>query len=202
MTGSQRPGDGLVRCDWGNLPPDYRAYHDDEWGYPVDDDDLLFEKLCLEGFQSGLSWLTILRRRQGFRSAFHDFDYNRVAAMTKDDVTRLLGDESIIRHRGKIEATISNARAAIDLVAEVGSLGAFFWSFEPDPADRLIDVATPESTAMAKELKRRGFRFVGPTTSYAFMQAMGIVNDHDPLCFAHPLVEAARGTFVRPGPAM
>ena len=198
MTKREPPDEGLVRCGWGTLPPDYVAYHDAEWGYPVDDDDRLFEKLCLEGFQSGLSWLTILRRREGFRSAFHDFDYHRVATMTEDDVVRLLGDESIIRHRGKIEATISNAGAAIALVAEAGSLAAFFWSFEPDSTNRVIDVSTPESTAMARELKRRGFRFVGPTTSYAFMQAMGIVNDHDPLCFARPLVEAARAAFVRP----
>lgn len=200
MTESEPIDDDLVRCGWGTLSSDYMTYHDAEWGYPVDDDDRLFEKLCLEGFQSGLSWLTILRRREGFRSAFHDFDYNRVATMTEDDVVRLLGDESIIRHRGKIEATISNARAAIALVGEVGSLGAFFWGFEPDSTNRVIDVSTPESTAMAKELKRRGFRFVGPTTSYAFMQALGIVNDHDPLCFVRPIVEAARAAFVRPTP--
>ncbi|MFQ5554016.1 MAG: DNA-3-methyladenine glycosylase I [Acidimicrobiia bacterium] len=190
--------DGVVRCDWGNAPPDYVAYHDEEWGFPVDDDRLLFEKLCLEGFQSGLSWLTILRRRDGFRDAFHGFDPGRVAEMGEGDVERLLDDASIIRHRGKIEATINNAHRAIELVDEAGSLGAFFWSFEPDPEDRIIDTATPESTAMAKELKQRGFRFVGPTTAYAFMQAMGIVNDHHPECFVFAAVEQARQGFERP----
>ncbi len=190
--------DGLVRCDWGSTPPDYVHYHDTEWGFPVDDDHLLFEKLCLEGFQSGLSWLTILRRRDGFRAAFHGFDPVRVAAMGDDDVSRLVQDESIIRHEGKIRSTINNARRALDVAAELGSLGAFFWQFEPDPADRVVDTTTPESRAMAGELKRRGFTFVGPTTAYAFMQAMGIVNDHAPGCFAHRLVEEARRRFARP----
>lgn len=190
--------DGVARCAWGASAPDYVPYHDDEWGFPVDDDRLLFEKLCLEGFQSGLSWLTILRRREGFRAAFAGFDLETVAAMGDADVERLLHDERIIRHRGKIVATITNARRAIDLTAERGSLGAFFWAFEPDATDRVVDTTTPESTAMAKELKRRGFMFVGPTTAYAFMQAMGIVNDHVAGCAGHPAVEAARARFVRP----
>ncbi len=191
--------DGIPRCWWGASTPDYVPYHDDEWGIPVDDDRLLFEKLCLEGFQSGLSWLTILRRREGFRAAFRRFDLEAVAAMGEQDVAALLQDEGIIRHRGKIESTINNARRAIELTDEAGSLGAFFWSFEPDPGDRVIDTKTPESTAMAKELKRRGFSFVGPTTAYAFMQAMGIVNDHLTDCARYGEVEAARDAFVRPG---
>ncbi len=190
--------DGIARCGWGDSPADYRAYHDDEWGFPVDDDHRLFEKLCLEGFQSGLSWLTILRRRQGFRAAFHDFDYHLVAEMTDADVERLLGDEGIIRHRGKIEATINNAGRAIELETELGSLGAFFWSFEPASRHGEIPAITAESTAMAKALKARGFRFVGPTTSYAFMQAMGVVNDHLSGCAAGEEVERARAKFVRP----
>ncbi len=193
--------DGVPRCGWGDSTEDYRPYHDLEWGFPVDDDHRLFEKLCLEGFQSGLSWLTILRRREGFRAAFHDFDYTLVAQMTDADVERLLQDTSIIRHRGKIEATLNNARCAIDMAAELGSLGAFFWSFEPSPR-RTADIqpTTAESEAMAKELKRRGFRFVGPTTSYAFMQAMGIVNDHIPGCAAGDEAAEARAAFSPPVP--
>ena len=192
--------DGVPRCGWSASTSDYRAYHDQEWGFPVDDDDRLFEKLCLEGFQSGLSWLTILRRREGFRAAFHQFAVPTVAEMTEDDVERLLSDERIIRHRGKIEATINNAGRAIDLQDEYGSLGAFFWSFEPEPRRTAeIDAVTPESTAMAKALKARGFRFVGPTTSYAFMQAMGLVNDHLPGCAAGDEVDRARSMFRRPG---
>ncbi len=190
--------DGVARCWWGASAPDYVPYHDTEWGFPVDDDRALFEKLCLEGFQSGLSWLTILRRREGFRTAFHGFDIDRVATMDETDVERLLQDASIIRHRGKIESTVNNARRAQELLAEVGSLGAFFWSFEPDPNDRVVDTKTPESTAMAKALKSRGFTFVGPTTAYAFMQAMGIVNDHVDGCAAGAAAEEARRTFVRP----
>jgi DNA-3-methyladenine glycosylase I len=190
--------DGVARCWWGDSTPDYRRYHDDEWGVPVDDDRLLFEKLCLEGFQSGLSWLTILRKREAFREVFHRFDPARVAAMSDADVDRLLQDARIIRHRGKIESAINNAGRALELADEWGSLGAFFWSFEPDPCARIIDSKTPESIEMARQLKRRGFSFVGPTTAYAFMQAMGIVNDHLPGCDAHPTVDAARAGFVRP----
>jgi DNA-3-methyladenine glycosylase I len=191
--------DGVPRCGWGASTPDYRAYHDQEWGFPVDDDYKLFEKLCLEGFQAGLSWLTILRRRDGFRAAFHDFDYHRVAEMRESDVVRLLDDEGIIRHRGKIEATLNNAALAIEMEADFGSVGAFFWSYEPDPkpGDDLVAI-TPESTAMAKALKGRGFRFVGPTTVFAFMQAMGIVNDHLAGCATGEEVNAARESFVRP----
>ena len=193
--------DGRPRCWWGVSAPDYVAYHDDEWGFPVDDDHRLFEKLALEGFQSGLSWLTILRKRPRFREVFHDFDYRRIAGMGEADVERLLQDAGIIRHRGKIEATISNAGRAIDLAEEHGSLGAFFWRFEPEGRGAVTDIpsVTPESTAMAKELKERGFRFVGPTTAYAFMQAMGIVNDHLTECFVYDEVAGARRAFRRPG---
>ena len=192
--------DGVPRCGWGDSTADYRPYHDLEWGFPVDDDHRLFEKLCLEGFQSGLSWLTILRRRPGFRAAFHDFDFDRVADMDEDDVERLLEDTGIIRHRGKIEATINNAGRAREVVAELGSLGALFWGYEP-PRRRTADIeaTTSESVALAKELKQRGFRFVGPTTAYAFMQAMGIVNDHLPGCAAGEEAEAARAAFMPPG---
>ena len=189
-----------MRCDWGSAKPDYIEYHDVEWGFPQDDDILLFEKLCLEGFQSGLSWYTILQRREGFRQAFHGFDYRRVASMGSADVARLLEDAGIVRHRGKIESTINNAKRALELEDDMGSLGVFFWSFEPDPDDRVIDTKTPESIAMAKALKQRGFSFVGPTTAYAFMEAMGIVNDHNPRCFVYPVVQDARDSFVRPTP--
>jgi DNA-3-methyladenine glycosylase I len=190
--------DGVARCWWGDATPDYAAYHDNEWGRPVDDDYLLFEKLCLEGFQSGLSWLTILRKREDFRRVFHDFDYERVAEMGERDVERLLQDASIVRHRRKIESTINNASKAIDLAAECGSLGAFFWGFEPAMPSPVLASETPESWALAKELKRRGFTFVGPTTAYAFMQAMGIVNDHLEGCEAGAECAAERGVFVRP----
>jgi DNA-3-methyladenine glycosylase I len=193
--------DGLARCWWGGSTPDYAVYHDTEWGFPVDDDHLLFEKLSLEGFQSGLSWLTILRKRDSFRRAFHAFDYRRVAEMGEPDVQRLLEDASIVRHRRKIESTISNARKAIQLEAEYGSLGAFFWSYEPpDTPAPLMVSESPESWAMAKDLKRRGFTWVGPTTAYAFMQAMGIVNDHLADCHAAGVVAQARLAFVRPLP--
>ena len=193
--------DGRSRCAWGASTPDYVEYHDGEWGLPVDDDDRLFEKLCLEGFQSGLSWLTILRKRDAFRRAFHDFDYRAVAEMGPADVDRLLLDASIVRHRRKIESTMNNARRAIALADEYGSLGAFFWQYEPTLPSLIGASETPESWAMAKELKRRGFTFVGPTTAYAFMQAMGLVNDHLTDCFAHPIVEGARAEFRRPSPA-
>lgn len=196
-----------MRCFWSNSAPEYRAYHDTEWGFPVDDDQRLFEKLCLEGFQSGLSWLTILRKREGFRSAFVGFDFEQVARFGEKDVERLLGDASIVRHRGKIEATVNNARRALELVEAEGSLAAFVWQFEPDLASRpkrltraaLMEMAqTPESSALAKELKRRGWRFVGPTTVYAFMQAMGLVNDHLHGCDTREAVDAARAGFTSP----
>ncbi|MDQ5832080.1 MAG: DNA-3-methyladenine glycosylase I [Actinomycetota bacterium] len=183
----------MARCAWGDSTPDYRAYHDTEWGRPVTDDVRLFEKLCLEGFQSGLSWLTILRKREAFRSAFAGFDFERVAHFTDRDVERLLGDAGIIRHRGKIEATINNAQRAVELIAAEGSLSAFVWGFEPDPAGYPSEQSeSPESKALAKELKRRGWRFVGPTTVYAFMQAMGLVNDHLEGCDARQAAEQAR----------
>ena len=193
--------DGRPRCWWGASTDDYVPYHDTEWGFPVDDDHKLFEKLCLEGFQSGLSWLTILRKRPRFREVFHGFDYTKVAEMGEPDIERLLQGAGIIRHRGKIEATINNANRAIELADEYGSLGAFFWGFEPDregPSGEL-ESTTEESTAMSKALKKRGFRFVGPTTAYAFMQAMGIVNDHLHGCWVFDDVVAARAGFTRPG---
>jgi DNA-3-methyladenine glycosylase I len=182
------------RCRWGTTKPDYLAYHDHEWGMPVDDDHKLFEKLCLEGFQSGLSWLTILRKREAFRRAFHGFDFDRVARFNARSVDRLLKDASIVRHRGKIESTIHNAKQAVKLRDEVGTLRDYFWSFEPKrrPAPKPMPAHTPASTALSADLKKRGFTFVGPTTAYAFMQAMGIVNDHDAKCAARARCERAR----------
>jgi len=179
----------------------YRRYHDTEWGVPVTDDRRLFEKICLEGFQSGLSWLTILRKRENFREAFTGFDFERVARFTARDVNRLVRNEGIIRHRGKIESTINNARRAVELRDECGSLAAYFWRWQPDPATRpkrmtkdalMLMATTPASTALSKDLKKRGWTFVGPTTVYAFMQAMGLVNDHLDGCFRRPEVESAR----------
>jgi DNA-3-methyladenine glycosylase I len=195
---TQIGGDGVRRCSWGASSDNYIAYHDAEWGFPVDDDHLLFEKLCLEGFQSGLSWLTVLRKRPAFREVFAGFDPEVVAGFGEGDVERLLGDDRIIRHRGKIMATITNAGRAVDLASEFGSLGAFFWRFEPASAAAAPVSVSTESKAMAAELKRRGFTFVGPTTGYAFMQAMGIVNDHVDGCDIGVAVEAARRVFVRP----
>jgi DNA-3-methyladenine glycosylase I len=194
------------RCFWGAAPEDYRAYHDGEWGLPVDDDHRLFEKICLEGFQSGLSWLTILRKRENFRRGFADFDFRKVAKFTERDVTRLLADAGIVRHRGKIESTINNAKRAIALVEEAGSLSAYFWRFEPNTKGRLLDFAAlrgqgplPEAVALSKDLKKRGWSFVGPTTVYAFMQAMGMVNDHIEGCHCRAATEKARKVFTRPG---
>ncbi len=200
--------DGVTRCAWATSAPEYIAYHDTEWGFPVSEDVRLFEKLSLEGFQSGLSWLTILRKRDAFRRAFAGFDFRQVAEFGDDDVARLLGDAGIVRHRGKIEAVINNAGAAVELVAREGSLAAFVWGFEPAARARALDPAqlarlstSSESIALAKELKRRGWRFVGPTTAYAFMQAMGLVNDHAAGCAVHARAEAARDRFARPGAA-
>jgi DNA-3-methyladenine glycosylase I len=197
--------DGLPRCRWADATDEYRAYHDSEWGFPVSDDVRLFEKLTLEGFQSGLSWLTILRKREAFRAAFAGFDFSVVAGFGEHDVQRLLGDAGIIRHRGKIEAAINNAGRAVELVAAEGSLAAYAWNFEPPSrsgalthAQLAAQPATPESAAMAKDLKRRGWRFLGPTTVYAFMQAMGLVNDHLAGCHTYEQVRAARGAFARP----
>jgi DNA-3-methyladenine glycosylase I len=199
--------DGVARCRWGASSPEYVAYHDAEWGFPVDDDTRLFEKLSLEGFQSGLSWLTILRKRESFRRAFAGFDPERVARFGERDVERLLADASIVRHRGKIESTINNARRCLELRDERGSLAEYVWSFEPDPGTRpspltwaaLRELAqTDESRALAKDLKRRGWSFVGPTTVYAFMQAMGLVNDHVDGCAVRDRVEQARRAFSGP----
>jgi DNA-3-methyladenine glycosylase I len=190
--------DGVVRCAWGTRPDDYVDYHDNEWGRPVDDERRLFEKLILEGFQSGLSWLTILRKRPAFRNAFADFDYAVVAGFGEDDVARLLTDTGIVRHEGKIRSTINNARRSLEVVEEFGSLGALVWSFEPEPGPPSQDATSAESTALAKELKHRGFTFIGPTTAYAFMQAMGLVNDHAPECAVREAVESEREAFARP----
>ena len=199
--------DGVARCFWGAGSDEYRAYHDEEWGFPVRDDRRLFEKLCLEGFQAGLSWLTILRKREAFRRAFVDFDFERVARFGRRDVTRLLGDASIVRHRGKIESTINNATRCVELVGAEGSLASYVWRFEPAPESRPQPltwaalqsmVQTPESRALAKDLKKRGWTFVGPTTVYAFMQAMGLVNDHIEGCSIRVPAEGAR-TRVTPG---
>lgn len=199
--------DGKARCAWhGNLP-DYLAYHDNEWGRPVADDRRLFEKLCLEGFQSGLSWLTILRKRENFREAFEGFDFERIARFSEADVERLLGNAGIIRHGGKIRSTINNAKRAIEMREKEGSLAAYFWRYEPAAADRpgTIDHATvranpttPVSVEISKDLKKRGWSFVGPTTIYAFMQAMGMVNDHLEGCVIRPVVERERKVFKRP----
>jgi DNA-3-methyladenine glycosylase I len=198
--------DGRRRCGWSLSAPEYVAYHDDEWGRPVVDDRRLYEKLCLEGFQSGLSWLTILRKRDGFRRAFRDFDPERVARFGKRDVERLLRDAAIVRHRGKIEATIANARATLDVQAQHGSLAALIWDFEPPrrarrAPERLGDLpaATPESTALSKELRRNGFRFVGPTTAYAAMQSLGLVNDHVKGCHVRAACDRDRKATRVPG---
>ena len=205
MTAATRTGaDGLLRCWWPGDDAGYLTYHDREWGRPVTDDRRLFEKLCLEGFQSGLSWLTILRKRDNFRAAFCGFDIASVAAFVPADTERLLGDAGIVRHRGKIGAAINNARRASEIVEEFGSLAAYYWSWEPqtvkDPptGKEELPASTPQSVALAKDLKRRGFRFVGPTTAYAFMQAMGLVNDHIAGCFARMECEAERTALIRP----
>ena len=192
--------DGATRCWWGASDEQYQGYHDLEWGFPQGDDTRLFEKVCLEGFQSGLSWLTILRKRENFRDAFAGFDPSRVAMFGQSDIDRLLGDAGIVRHRGKIEATINNAGRSLELVDEFGSLAAYFWSYEPErrlpPSD--IPATTEVSTALSKDLKGRGWKFVGPTTAYAFMQAMGLVNDHLEGCDARTVVESARDEFEKP----
>jgi DNA-3-methyladenine glycosylase I len=205
-------GDGIVvgedrvaRCWWATSAPEYEAYHDDEWGFPVADDVRLFEKLSLEGFQAGLSWLTILRKREAFRRAFSGFHFEQVAKFSDNDVARLLANAEIVRHRGKIEAVINNARRAVELVESEGSLAHYVWRFEPESSPAVLDRAglaerstTSESTALAKDLKRRGWRFVGPTTVYAFMQAMGLVNDHLEGCGVRAEVDRARAGFRRP----
>ena len=195
------PGpDGRPRCKWALATPEYLTYHDLEWGFPVADDRRLFEKLSLEGFQSGLSWRTILAKRENFRAAFHGFDFDRIARFTDRDVQRLLQNAGIIRHRGKIEAVINNARSALELVEREGSLAAFIWRYEPETAaSPEVRATSPESIALSKDLKKQGWRFVGPTTVYAFMQAMGLVNDHAEDCVIRAEVEQARAKFQRPG---
>jgi DNA-3-methyladenine glycosylase I len=203
------PGpDGKLRCFWGVSTPDYVDYHDREWGFPVVDDRRLFEKLCLEGFQAGLSWITILRKREAFRRAFANFDPVKVARFGARDVTRLLADPGIVRHRGKIESAIHNAGRALELIDERGSLAAYVWSFAPAAEERPARVTrqalramtqTPTSVALSKDLKRRGWTFVGPTTVYAFMQAMGLVNDHLDGCTIRRAAQAARRQGRRSG---
>ena len=192
--------DDVVRCGWPTSDPMYVEYHDTEWGRPTTDAQRLFEKLCLEGFQSGLSWITILRKRENFRSAFADFDTERVAAFGEADVKRLLGDAGIVRHRGKIEATINNAQRAIELVEAEGSLVDWVWSWAVDVPERTDDggipASTERSTALSKELKRRGWAFVGPTTAYAFMQSEGLTNDHEDACFVHADCDTERAAFL------
>jgi DNA-3-methyladenine glycosylase I len=194
--------DGRKRCRWCAAAPEFRAYHDTEWGFPVGDDRRLFEKLALEGFQSGLSWRTILAKRENFRAAFQGFDVDRVARFGARDVQRLLADAGIVRHRGKIEAVINNARRARELVKRQGSLAAFIWRYEPQAkrsARAQVRSTSAESVALSKDLKKLGWAFVGPTTVYAFMQAMGLVNDHAEECVIHSKVEKARRSFERPG---
>lgn len=199
--------DGITRCWWGHEPLDYRKYHDEEWGRPVADDIRLFEKICLEGFQSGLSWLTILRKRENFREAFAGFDFTRIAAFGDEDVACLLQNAGIIRHRGKIEATINNAQRALEIVDEFGSLASYIWKWEPESREigigkndnnGLIPSITKTSQLLSKDLKKRGWKFFGPTTAYAFMQAMGLVNDHIEGCAIRKIVEHARSAFIPP----
>ncbi len=186
--------DGLARCSWGTSTPDYAAYHDTEWGFGVTDDTRLFEKLCLEGFQSGLSWLTILRKRDNFRAAFDGFDLETVAGYGERDVERLLGDAGIVRHQGKIRSTINNAARAIELIERHGSIAEFFWPHATFTDQPVVDVPaiTETSTMLSKQLKQTGWSFVGPTTMYAFMQAMGLVNDHIEGCAVRDAAEQAR----------
>jgi DNA-3-methyladenine glycosylase I len=193
--------DGITRCWWGKDHLDYRAYHDDEWGRPETNDFRLFEKICLEGFQSGLSWLTILRKRENFRTAFANFDFNEISSFDENSIDELLQNKGIVRHRGKIEATINNAHRAIEMVDEFGSLGAYVWGWEPTSREsdagkaahtHPIPNTTKTSVALSKDLKKRGWKFFGPTTAYAFMQAMGLVNDHMEGCVSREISYAAR----------
>jgi len=195
------PEDGRPRCAWAAAAPDFLRYHDTEWGFPVSEDVRLFEKVCLEGFQSGLSWRTILDKRENFRAAFAAFDFHELAHFGPGDVERLLGDAGIVRHRGKIEATINNAARAVELEREAGSLAAYFWSFEPAPTEVPVPQSistSPTSIALSKDLRKRGWKFVGPTTVFAFMQAMGLVNDHVEDCVIREAVAEARAGFAPP----
>lgn len=197
----------VQRCWWCGQDPLYQSYHDHEWGFPVTDDTLLFEKICLEGFQAGLSWITILKKRQNFRRAFKNFDIESVSRFNHKSVQRLLNDKSIVRHRGKIEAAINNAKLALQLQQECGSLAQYFWQFEPEPEQRPATInyatvqkliQTQQSIALSRDLKKRGWRFVGPTTMYAFMQSMGIVNDHIEGCHARERAQQARLELQKP----
>jgi len=193
--------DGKQRCGWCSATPAYIDYHDNEWGFPVDDDFRLFEKLTLESFQSGLSWRTILAKRDNFRKAFHQFDFNKIAGFKQKDIDRLLQDEGIVRHKGKIEAAINNAKCARQMVQDEGSLAAFMWRYEVQAASQAEPQTvstTAESIQLSKDLKKRGWKFIGPTTAYAFMQAMGLVNDHVYECSSWQAVEKARKGFKRP----
>ena len=197
--------DGVLRCQWCRASDEYRRYHDEEWGFPVTDERRLFEKICLEGFQAGLSWLTILNKRPAFRQAFANFDAAKIVRFGDADIERLVADPGIVRHRGKIVSTINNAQRVLELRQEFGSLAAYAWRFEPDPATRpnklLPGTAlgpSPEAVAMSKDLKKRGWTFVGPTTVYAFMQAMGLVNDHYEQCHARRKALAARQALKKP----
>ena len=205
--GLARGADGVVRCWWPEVDAEYQRYHDREWGRPVVDDNRLFEKICLEGFQAGLSWLTILRKRDNFRAAFADFDIETVAGYDDTDVERLLTDAGIVRHRGKIEATVNNARRAVELAEAAGSLAAFVWGYEPDPGDRPVTLThdvlmeltqTDASRQLSRDLKSRGWQFVGPTTMYAFLQSMGVVNDHIEGCSVRAEAAAERRALDRP----
>ncbi len=197
----------IIRCAWCNASPDYQHYHDHEWGFPVADDRRLFEKVCLEGFQAGLSWITILRKREAFRAGFANFEIEKVARFGEADIQRLLADAGIVRHRGKIEAVINNAQRALEMLEHENSLAAYFWRFEPKPGVR-PDLITPEwlrqqttsaeAHALSRDLKKRGWRFVGPTTMYALMQAMGLVNDHADGCMTRRLALDARAAFAVP----
>ncbi|MET4579760.1 DNA-3-methyladenine glycosylase I [Ottowia thiooxydans] len=197
--------DGQLRCHWCSGASEFLPYHDKEWGFPVKDDRTLFEKLSLEGFQSGLSWRTILIKRENFRAAFENFEVDRVATFTQDDVQRLLADAGIVRHRGKIEAVIQNARCAREMIGREGSLAAFFWSYESTEPEAMLPQAistSAQSIQLSKDLKKLGWKFVGPTTMYAFMQAAGIVNDHAADCIVRAKVHKARGIFKTPGSAL
>ncbi|GAB1257863.1 DNA-3-methyladenine glycosylase I [Aurantivibrio plasticivorans] len=201
MSQTVKGPDGKPRCGWCGSVDEFFPYHDNEWGFPVDDDVRLFEKLCLEGFQSGLSWRTILAKRENFRKAFKGFDFNKVSRFSEKDVERLLQDAGIVRHRGKIEAVINNAQRAKEMIKNHGSLAAYFWSFEPDPKTlgKPQSVSTSDvSVTISKQLKKLGWKFVGPTTVYSFMQAMGMINDHVKDCVVRQRVETAKRKFKRP----
>jgi DNA-3-methyladenine glycosylase I len=207
VDGLLKGADGRLRCAWAGTSPEYLEYHDREWGRPVDDDVRLFEKICLEGFQSGLSWLTILRKRENFRRAFAQFDFTRIARYRDKDLARLLADAGIVRHRGKIASTINNAERVAELRRAEGSLARLVWQYEPTAASRPARIdwdtlramaKTPESIALSKDLKKRRWSFVGPTTMYAFMQSVGVVNDHIEGCFCRAEVEKERKRFARP----